>query len=314
MKWFIPSWNGDVRIETDPKAEDRSILRIVKPTLGEIETLGALGKVLTKRRLFGKPWLHRVLLWDPEGDQNEQAVTVFAPFAKVSAVVVKHLRPGKQVMTAIVMKDGKVETVETARAGEAETEALATKAEKDGKAAATVKRPTPSCPQCFKDAVGPATEALLSFLSPEQHDDWARHRYIIVTGGQSGHRYVLAHRHTLLAMKFGRICYDLEDCGVVHFHDITVPPEEEVLAAKLILEHREPWLRNEATLLGGMNGVALSNAYSSPAMATTQWSDIFKNPFGDFRDGIDDAQFTQTIGAAVMGGVGYLVGHQLTSG
>ena len=36
---------------------------------------------------------------------------------------------------------------------------------------------------------------------------------------------------------------------MLHFHDNSVPPEEEVLAAKLILEHREPWLRNEATCL-----------------------------------------------------------------
>jgi hypothetical protein len=64
---------------------------------------------------------------------------------------------------------------------------------------------------------------------------------------------------------------------VVHFHDRRVPPEEEVLAAKLILEHAEPWLRNEATL------------WSAGAM-------IFKNPFGNGMDGVEDATFTQRIG------------------
>ena len=46
-----------------------------------------------------------------------------------------------------------------------------------------------------------------------------------------------------------KICYDIDDRCVLHFHDWTVPPEEEVLATKLILEHREAWLRNEATVL-----------------------------------------------------------------
>ena len=54
-----------------------------------------------------------------------------------------------------------------------------------------------------------------------------------------------------------------------------MPPEEEVLAAKLILEHREPWLRNEATCL--------------QQTKDGKWHDLgflrYKNPFGDASDG-----------------------------
>lgn len=82
---------------------------------------------------------------------------------------------------------------------------------------------------------------------------------------------------------------DLDDGQILHFHDNSVPPEEEVLAAKLILEHREPWLRNEATcLLQTKDG---------------RWHDLgfmrYKNPFGDITDGRADAAITATFGIAV---------------
>jgi hypothetical protein len=155
-------------------------------------------------------------------------------------------------------------------------ETVAEKAEQ-AKAAATVKRATPSCPDCYVDACAPATEVLLDFLTPEQHEDWARERAIVVEGGITGNRYLLSHRHGPRAAHHTRICYDLDDDRVVHFHDNRVPPEEEVLGAKLVLEHAEPWLRNEATMLGG-------------------GSCVFKNPFGDGGDGVWDATLMNKVG------------------
>lgn len=113
-----------------------------------------------------------------------------------------------------------------------------------------------------------------------EHALWAAERFIVVEGGLSGHRYMLAHRHSRYAQKAGRICFDLDDDTVVHFHDNSVPPEEEVLAAKLILQHREPWLRNEATLF-----------HSADAR------DIYKNPFGGVLDGTVEAGQTQALGS-----------------
>ncbi len=107
-----------------------------------------------------------------------------------------------------------------------------------------------------------------------------------VTGGLSGHRYLLAHRHTPTAARLGKICYDLEERFVLHFHATDLPPEEEILAAKLILEHREPWLRNEATVV--------------QQTKDGRWHDLgfmrYKNPFGDITDGRDDAALTAGIG------------------
>ena len=123
-----------------------------------------------------------------------------------------------------------------------------------------------------------ASEVLLRFLSHEQHKEWAKTRSITVIGGYTGKRYTVAHRNSRLAQRFGRICYAVDDAVVVHFHDRSVPPEEEVLSAMLVLQHREDWLRNEATCLGG------------------NFRRVFKHPFGDMMDGVMDASLTTTIG------------------
>ncbi len=111
-----------------------------------------------------------------------------------------------------------------------------------------------------------------------------------MTGHLSGPRYILAHRHSAHALNFGRICYDTDDECVVHFHDWTVPPEEEVLAAKLLLEHREPWVRNEASCLVGTAWGNFERGFS----------DVFKNPFGDINDGAWDAGVMRAAGEVML--------------
>lgn len=155
------------------------------------------------------------------------------------------------------------------------------KKEDKGKAEAAVstKRATPCCPQCMPGAIKPATEVLLTFLDEQQHKDWAKHRTIEVVGGTTGHRYLISHRHGKNGQRWGRICWDADDRDVLHFHDSSVPPEEEVLGAMLVMEHREHWLRNEATCLGS-------------------FTDVLKNPFGDLGDGMESTNFTASIGEA----------------
>ncbi len=277
MRWYLPSWNGDVRIEA--VGESQSKVVVIDPTPAELLALDRLEVLFAKKTWLKDAWLASgTKLWT-QGTAYKtgarQETILHAPLSKVAPVVVKALKAGKQTLTAVVLKDGRVETVEGT--DQVKLEPLAAKAETEGKAAATVKRPTPCCPDCYVDACAPATEVLLDFLSPEEHEDWAKHRAIVVEGGITGNRYLISHRHGLYAARNGRICYDLDDQVVVHFHDQRVPPEEEVLAAKLILEHAEPWLRNEATMFGGGR-------------------DVFKNPFGDFQDGVPDSVFTERLG------------------
>lgn len=276
MKLYLPSWNGDFRLEDDGKEGSRLVVH--DPTPHEQKIIEEF-----LRQAKDKGWVTA----DPDLDhpyRGKSAIAIAAPLAKASKVLIKLARPKKQTLTAISFSDGKLSVVEGA--DEEAVEKISQEVDKAAKAedpekpakAASVKRPTPCCPVCEVGSVAPASEVLLSFLSEEEHESWARQRAIVVTGGLTGHRYVLAHRQSEVAAYNTKMCFDLDDGEILHFHDNSVPPEEEVLAAKLILEHREPWLRNEATLLGGNNMK-------------------FKNPFGDYYDGTESTALVSQIGS-----------------
>jgi hypothetical protein len=274
MKWFIPSWEGDFRLE--PIDDKTTKLVIQDPTVAESELLHCF---LKSCRRGGRQWIPRgeKILADsgPYRTNATREITLHASLGKIGPVLVNALKPKDRTLTALTFKNGELQVAESM-----DKEAMAklgvAAEKKDAKAAASVSRPTPCCPQCEPGAIAPATEVLLSFLDDQEHADWANHRAIIVIGGMTGNRYVLSHRHGAVGKRIGKICYDLDDQQVVHFFDWSVPPEEEVLAAKLILEHREPWLRNEATFFGA--GIK------------------FKNPFGGVGDGTETSAFMRGVG------------------
>lgn len=287
--WFIPSWNGDVRLVPSEDGKT-TILTVEKPTPAELMSLGAVSVKLVEEK-----WLAQALTPDDlgagEGAAYREAplpITIGAPIEKVGPIFVAALKPGPAVITAIKLQGGRVEVVEHSEPGKATEEKLTSLAKKPSEAAATVKRPTPSCPDCYVGNVNtPATQVLLSFLTEEQHKTWSRERYIVVRGGLTRHRYIIAHRESEIAARNGRIAFDADDLETLHFHDQSVPPEEEVLAALLILQFREPWLRNEATCFYGM-----------------RFRRVFKNPFGDIQDGVLDANLTRAVGQLAMAVVG----------
>lgn len=275
--WYVPSFHGDFRL-TAGDDEATSKLLVMAPTPHEIQLLnGFLSKAHKKK------WSSELLTTDDVNDTR--TIVLKAPLAQTGPLLVRATKPADRTLTAVSYKDGRLEVAET---GQLETFVAKVAKDKDAKEAkaVSVSRPTPCCPRCEVGSIAPARDVLLAFLSPQEHADWAAHRAIIVRGGKSGHRYLLAHRNSPTAARLGKICYDLDDHFVLHFHQTEVPPEEEILAAKLILEHREPWLRNEATcLLQTRDG---------------RWHDLgflkFKNPFGDITDGRGDAAITATFG------------------
>lgn len=284
MKFYLPSWNGDFRLEAD--GEEGTWLIVHDPTPQEQKIIGTfLDQVEAKKWLTNSDRLRAL-------GATDARVLISAPLSKVSKVLIKLARPQKQTLTAVSFSNGKMSVIEGAddaaleKISETVEQAAAAEDPKEPAKAASVKRPTPCCPDCEVGAIAPASEVLLAFLNKEEHETWARERAIVVTGGLTGHRYVLAHRQSAIAAYNTRMCFDLDDGQILHFHDNSVPPEEEVLAAKLILEHREPWLRNEATLLGGENLK-------------------FKNPFGDLSDGTESAAFMSEIGRWFTGAPNY---------
>ena len=277
MKIYLPSWNGDFRLEDDGKGGSRLVVHDPTPHEQKIieEFLRQAGAEGWRSDL-GPP---------PSFGQGTSEVAISAPLSKASKILIKLARPKEQTLTAVSFSDGKMSVIEGAdepaaeKIAETVEKAAATENPEKPAKAASVKRPTPCCPVCEVGSVAPASEVLLAFLNEEEHATWARDRAIVVTGGLTGHRYVLAHRQSPIAAYNTKMCFDLDDGQILHFHDNSVPPEEEVLAAKLILEYREPWLRNEATLLyDGRDNLK------------------FKNPFGDLSDGVESAALVSDIG------------------
>src|SRR5262249_39684401 len=155
------TFNGDLRLEaaeSPHRGKKNTKLTIVDPTPLEKQVLVEIGAVLIDRG-----WL------DEKIKEGDETVIINAPLEKVGPVVVNILRPGPAVLSAVKFTDGHIEIVEH-RKSDVTTKELEKVAEKEeAEAAATVKRPTPCCPNCFVDAVAPATQTLLSFLTEEQH-------------------------------------------------------------------------------------------------------------------------------------------------
>jgi hypothetical protein len=299
--WAIPSWTGDFRLlslgqsETYRETADEKkacVLELVDVTPGERELLDRFLKTASDRAWTA---MNKV------GASQRQEILLQTSVAEAGKLLLSMNKPIDRTITAVKSENGKLvvcDTQELLVADPAEVvPATEAKDEKKKDKAVSATRPTPSCPQCVLGPVSRASEVLHTFLTDSERVSWERDRYVIVEGGLTGHHYAIAHRHSRLAVKFGRICYDIEDDVVVHFHDNSVPPEEEVLSAALILKHREDWLRNEATFFGRSS------------------AEVFKNPFGNGLDGVPDAQRTRNIGAALRGlvsGVG-MVAEQLKS-
>jgi len=307
MKWYVPSWNGDIRFES---TGDNTVVTIIAPTKAEIAKL-----VVMERVFFANGWL-KGPLWDPAGDAAAQVRIIEASLLDVGKRIVDGYTQGAAVLTAIRFEDGGVTAIEAGEgfwrkigealhlagstvreaediraAGDETMDTVATspepakpsksKKKPEAEVAATVRKPTSCCPDCVIAPIEPAREVLFEFLTQAERDEWNNDHAIVVTGGLTGHRYLLAHRSSRWAAKHTKICHDLDDDVTLHFHDTSIPPEEEVLAAKLILEHREPWLRHEATFFG-------------------RTDILFENPFGDWSDGTRSAGLTSGFGDLML--------------
>lgn len=233
--WAIPSWSGDFRIEPDPDDAGRSILSVTKPTVAETEALKRFEK-----KAVAAGWTEAAKI-----HEREKTVLV-APVEVVGAAMMKvlGLSRRKGILTAFAFADGKVKTTEIV--DEAELPKWARVQREEGAtAAATVSRPTLSCPECTDRPADEraACDVLWEFLDAEQRREWIARRAITVFGGRSGHCYRVAARYTAEARRAGRCTIDLDDRTVLHAYKWDVPAEEEVLTIKILLEHREEWIR-----------------------------------------------------------------------
>jgi hypothetical protein len=109
-------------------------------------------------------------------------------------------------------------------------------------AAATVKTPRQGCPAptaCERRA----SEVLRTFSTASQARSWARDGRMRVIGGVSGKSYDLFHRDVAAKRGMSTVLAEVRTGHEVCVWDDRVPPEEEALAIKMAIEHRESWLR-----------------------------------------------------------------------
>ncbi len=276
FRLFVPSFCGDVRLES---VDDGKAVEVIihDPTAAETEAVEKLLKIGRERK-----WTDLVAIPKPAGKfkrWRKSTLRLEGSIQDVGDEFVKLVRPAKSSIVALKFSNGEIHVTETA--GTQKLVTVAVESKDAGARAVSVKKPTMSCPQCLPGSVAPANEVLQEFLTPSQHKDWAKHRVIEVEGGTTGHRYLVAHRNSRHAVAWGRHVMDADDRAVLHFHDLTHPPEEEVLGAKLMIEHRESWVRNEASCFKG------------------GFTQVLKNPFGDIRDGMGDAAVMQAVGAGL---------------
>lgn len=270
--WYFPSWNGDIRVEADPEDDDKSTITIIKPTDQELKLLVELQAVFETRGY------RKGELWDPKGAER-QTFELKAPLLQVGQLLLPKLKPTKQTLTAVTVAGGDIQVFRgnNTRLGALE-ELLGNVSTDKESSVVSVVRPTPCCPSCIPGEDNPAEEVLFAFLDDDEKHRWTAERNVVAIGNRTGHRYLLNHRHSKLAQKIGWVCYDMDDRHHLHFYDWSVPPEEEVLASKLILEHAEEWLRNEAT------------CFHSKLK--------FKNPFGNVMDGTFESGLLAGVGMA----------------
>lgn len=271
-RWYVPSICGDFRLES---AEDgaKAMLTVSDPTPGEVERLRAFLVAARQREWVSADANVRLL--------GTTTIPVDAPVADAGAVLVDAVGaqgPGR--ISAVRSSAGVIAITETA----IETANALTRIGEEGEAV-SVRRPTPCCPEPVAGPERRASEVLRAFCSPVQWASWIERGFLLCLGAYTGHTYRLAHRNSALAVRQGRICADLDDRAVLHFHDSLLPAPEEVLAAKLILEHREDWLRNPSTCL------------------SSRFREVFRNPLGpQALDGVRDANIVSAFGA-LFGGV-----------
>jgi hypothetical protein len=235
MKWYLSSFNGDIRFEEISEGATR--VTVEKPTPTELEVLRRWAE---KTPAMGKDDLERLMV--------DGAIEIEAPIAEVALPMAKLLNAGKVgLLTALSFESGRVHVTETIEKLPAWLKKLEKGRERAEAAVVTVTRPKLSCPECSGRPEGErkACDVLWDFLDPMQRREWLRGRRVTAFGAVTGHAYDLRPRTSAVAGRRGRICFDMDDKLVLHNFNLDVPPEEELLAAKLILEHREHWLRVE---------------------------------------------------------------------
>jgi len=216
MKVYFPSTFGDLNIEQNEK---NVILSTVDLTITEEIVL----KEIVKKFYHEKAK-------EPTDYENTKIILSNTKLEDVHKFMVKKLKKNKPTLTAIKLKDGKLELVDEIKPEHKE------KADK----AVTTQKPPRGCPmpEMTLQKEVRASTVLKEFLTPQQIEDFDNHKSFISIGNYTHHPYLIMSRWNPKIEKFGQV-YDLVDKHRVCTSCKEIPPSEEMLSMKLSVELNE---------------------------------------------------------------------------
>jgi hypothetical protein len=229
MYWFIPSHSGDYRLEAVGKGLTSCKLTVIKPTTFEYN------KVL-------KPFLaklHELEMLPTDKGIAEKGTTVLKiqkPLAQVGGLLANAVAEAHgETWTAIRSVGGKITLL-----ADSDDPVKIIEASDDTLAVVTVKKPRRGCP-APEDASIRASQVLRTFSTMSQWADFLATGSMKLIGSASGRAYRVFHRKRAVERSLGHLLID--DTGdEVCVWDDSIPAEEEMLAIKFAIEHRESWL------------------------------------------------------------------------
>lgn len=233
--WFVPVWSGDFRLE---KSGDNSVLSVEDPTDADRRLLAPF-----LRTAVEMGWLDALPNISLFGRTE---VPLRGTVEELGPLLVGHTHTNAKLWTAVRHYDGNVTVQEGASIrplGEETTKdkQLPAVRKKEPMAAATVREPTIGCP-APSPADRRASEVLQTFSTTAQMRAWRDHGAMKVVGCHTGAAYWLYHRGEAAARGLGHCLVEATTSREICVWDACVPAEEEALAIKLAVEHRERWL------------------------------------------------------------------------
>ena len=217
MKAYFPSTYGDINIEQDNK---NVILSTVDLTVNEEETL----KEIIKK------FYHEKAKEPLKSYENTKIILTNTKLEDVHKFMIKKLKKNKATLTAIKLKDGKLELVDEIKPEHEE------KADK----AVTIQKPPRGCPlpEMTLQKEVRASTVLKEFLTEQQIEDFNKHKSFVSIGNHTHHPYLITSRWSEKVNTYGQV-YDLVNKHRVCTSCREIPPSEEMLSMKLSVELNE---------------------------------------------------------------------------
>lgn len=262
--WYLPSFYGDIRLDTTDKGHTKiTWYKLSGAEAFAIAKLRESSVGATRRWATKDDWAKIPIESFKPGDTRETSLVLRGPIDKIESVLTKALKPDRKTLRVVRISGGAIEEIhdrtfdreliEKKHPYRDEETAIAvreeTKPEKKPAIATTVAQPVRGCPAPdFEKVRQKATRVLKAFLTPSQTSDFEKYQRFVVTGADTGHRYMLTSRNAPdeLSRFAGRQVYDLDEERSFCVHDWAIPAEEELLTMALLLQlpGRESWMRD----------------------------------------------------------------------